>query len=190
MPMSPRPGLIGFAALLLGLTTPPAAGAVSQEVEVRDFLFRADYVRVDPGDTVTWRFATGPHSATSRAGAPAPFDSGISDPGRSFSFLFQQPGRYEYLCQVHPDLMSGAVQVGPDLVRPRLSRPRAKVGRRGVRLTYRLSEEATVVARIARRGRTIKTIRPRGLRDGQPERDLSRPPGPRPLSRHAHRARS
>jgi hypothetical protein len=35
-----------------------------------------------------------------------------------------------------------------------------------VRLGYRLSEEATVVVRIARAGRTVKTIRPRGFRDG------------------------
>lgn len=164
--MPPPRRLIGFAALLLAVAMPRAAGATSQDVEVRNFLFRADYVRVDPGDTVTWRFVNGPHSATSRAGAPARFDSGISDPGAFFSFGFQQPGRYEYFCQVHPDLMSGTVQVGPDLVRPKLSRLRAKVGVRSVRLAYRLSEEARVVAKIARGGRTVKTIRLHGFRDG------------------------
>ena len=157
---------LGVAALLLPLAVAPAAGAANRDVEVRDFAFRADYVRVDPGDTVTWRFVNGPHSATSRGSAPAAFDSDIRDSGATYSFAFQQPGRYDYRCTVHPTLMSGVVQVGPDLVRPKLSRVRAKVGARAVRLGYRLSEDAKVVAKIARGGRTVKTIRSSRFRDG------------------------
>ncbi|MEK6228027.1 MAG: plastocyanin/azurin family copper-binding protein [Actinomycetota bacterium] len=158
--------LLGPAVLLVALAVPPAAGAANRDVQVRDFSFRADYVRVDPGDTVTWRFVTGLHSATSRGSAPAAFDSDLSDPGESYSFAFQQPGRYDYFCSVHPTLMNGVVQVGPDLVRPKLSRLRATVGARTVRLGYRLSEDAKVVAKIARRGRTVKTIRSSRFRDG------------------------
>lgn len=39
------------------------------------------------------------------------FDSGPVDTGEEFSFTFEQSGKYEYFCSLHP-WMSGSVTVG------------------------------------------------------------------------------
>jgi hypothetical protein len=48
-----------------------------------------------------------PHTATALDGA---FDSGIFDPGASFSQTFADPGTYEYRCNLHPQ-MTGTIVV-------------------------------------------------------------------------------
>ena len=160
--------LIAPLVALVALAAPTSAGAAKNvDVGVRDFEYLPDYVRVDPGDTVTWEVRPGQsHTITARRGQPAPFDSGVKDPGQSFSFLFSTPGRYNYFCTIHPTLQSGIVQVGPDTVRPVLRTSGAKRGTRSVRVSFRLSEEARVKAVFKRDGRAVKTISTRLLRKG------------------------
>ena len=156
------PLLIG---LLLAALLPSPALAADATVDAGDFFYRADYVRIDPGDSVTWRFLQGqPHTATSRSSAPARFDSDVKDPGQTFTQAFTVPGRYEYFCTLHPSLMDGVVQVGPDTVRPRLTRVSARRRGRAVRISFRLSEEARARVVVRRGGRRVKTIRT-SLRD-------------------------
>jgi plastocyanin len=84
----------------------PAAGATV--VEMLDSSFAPAAVTVTQGSTVTWRnVSTPPHTATADNGS---FDSGILDEGGSFSQVFNTPGTYSYLCQVHPS-MTGSVTV-------------------------------------------------------------------------------
>jgi plastocyanin len=57
---------------------------------------------------VTWsNDDPAPHTVTAEDGD---FDSDILDGGQSFSFTFDEPGTYTYLCNVHPD-MKGTVKV-------------------------------------------------------------------------------
>jgi len=130
------------AALLLGLAVP--ASAADREIRAGDFFYAPGYVRVDPGDTVTWRIEDGaPHDITARRRAPAAFESGTKAPGETFAFTFTEPGRYVYVCTLHPNLgQRGVVQVGPDTVAPAISRPRTRRGRTAVRVSFRLSEDA------------------------------------------------
>lgn len=149
---------------------PASAQAATADVRVGDFFFRPGQLRIDPGDTVDWRVLRGsPHTVTSRRGSPERFDSGTLVPGERFSRTFDQPGRYPYLCTLHP-WMRGVVQVGPDTTDPRIRRIRVRGGRRVVRIAFRLSEPAKVRAAVAparRPRRVVRRTRPRQLDEGR-----------------------
>jgi len=153
--------LLVLMVAVAALAAPAGAGAAkSVNVGVRDFEYLPGFVRVDPGDTVTWNVRPGQsHTMTTRrGGAPVAFDSGEKDPGQSFSFLFSTPGRYDYFCTIHPTLQSGIVQVGPDTVDPVVRGAKARRGSRSVRVSFRLSEVARVKAVVKRSGKAVKTI--------------------------------
>jgi plastocyanin len=69
---------------------------------------------VQPGTTVTWTNQDGvPHTSTSGVpGSPdGLWDSSPLSSGDSFSFTFEQPGEFQYFCQIHTS-MRGTVTVG------------------------------------------------------------------------------
>lgn len=159
-----------MVAAFVALPAGPA-GSADREIATGDFFYNAEYVTVDPGDTVTWRVADSVHDIVSRRDAPASFDSGDKNPGETFAFTFDQAGRYEYVCTLHPSLMDGVVQVGPDEQAPRVARLRARrSGKRAVRVGFGLDEEARAVVTVAstrRPGRVLRRTRSRGLVDGR-----------------------
>ena len=150
----------------LGLLAVAPAHAAPANVDARDFSFSPFRVKVQPGEAVTWRVSGVGHTITSRRGAPAAFDSGTKSAGETYSFKFTLPGRYRYLCLIHPDQMSGVVQVGEDTVDPVVAGVRVRRGRKSVRLSFRLSEEARARASLTRAEKVVKTIRTRVLRQG------------------------
>ena len=98
------------------------AQAKTVNAGIGEFFFRADRVRVDPGDTVTWTNRGDVlHNVTSRRGAPERFASADLESGQAFSRVFAKAGTYDYLCTIHPFQMSGSVQVGPDRVKPKVT---------------------------------------------------------------------
>lgn len=159
---------LALAALGAAILLPAGqAGAVSQSVTVGDFFYKPGRVEIEPGDTATWTLrGDAPHSVTTRRGAPEGFDSGVKDPGEAFTRRFTKPGRYSYHCTVHPDVMRAVVQVGPDTTPPALAKLRARRGRTSVRLSFRLSEDARVRAAIALKGKIVKKLRTKVLREG------------------------
>jgi plastocyanin len=86
--------------------TPATGGLV--EVEVVNFGFRPEEIRVSPGTTVVW-VNTSPttHTVTDKERR---WDSGFLEPGQRFQMTFETPGEYEYWCLLHPD-MDGEVVV-------------------------------------------------------------------------------
>jgi plastocyanin len=65
--------------------------------------------RIMPGTWVTWSNAgTDAHTVTASDGA---FDSGELEPSEGYSYFFDQPGTFEYLCTLHP-WMKGKIIVG------------------------------------------------------------------------------
>lgn len=161
--------------LLVAAVTAAPAEAASQNVGMGEFFYRADRVRIDPGDSVTWtNRGEVLHTVTSRRGAPQRFNSGEVDSGQTFTRAFTKAGTYDYLCTLHSTQMSGVVQVGPDRVKPAVSRLSARVGKT-VRVAFRLSEESRVTIKLTRNGRTVRTLRTRGAVSGSEAQRLKRP---------------
>ena len=90
---------IFFAAALLAATVP--AFAQDATVNIKNFMFAMN-VTVTPGSTVTWKNMDGePHTVVSTDGL---FRSKALDQGDSYSFKFDKPGVYKYICSIHPQM--------------------------------------------------------------------------------------
>jgi plastocyanin len=88
-----------FAALLLA----SPALADGQTVVMKNFNFAPMTLTVPAGTTVTWKNLDGePHTVVSADGA---FRSKALDENDSFSFKFDKPGVYKYLCSIHPKMV-------------------------------------------------------------------------------------
>ena len=165
------------AGLLPALAAAPAWAATTG-VEVRNNSFAPPSVQIAPGDTVTWTFKGANHSVTADEGQSESFDS---DPNETFpihpiddtfSHTFNAPGRFTYFCKVHPSTMKGTVVVAApgeepppqgDTTPPGISSLEARGGRkckrkarkckpRKTRVSFTLSEDATVRLRFDRAG--------------------------------------
>jgi plastocyanin len=163
-------------AALLVLSAP--AMAAQKTVQVNDDYFGTDpngtftTTSINPGDTVVWhwRNSADPHTVTSTpSNLTTRFSSGEHSGNFTFSKTFNHRGRFTYHCEVHPDFMKGAVEVGPapfpDSLFPILRRLHAHPRSHRVKLTFRLSERARV--KVALRGakrKTFSRVRDKGRR--------------------------
>ena len=85
----------------------PTNGPVT--VEIHDHTFDPSHLDVGAGTTVTWTNAdTEAHTVTADNGL---FDSGVLEPGQSYSTWLGGSGMVSYHCELHPD-MKGSVVVG------------------------------------------------------------------------------
>src|SRR5207248_414579 len=94
-------------------TCPPNTAPVLVTIQDGNFdanSYSPNPVTVNVGQTVTWLNA-GPSSHTSTSDASL-WDSGVLNPGDSFSFQFNTPGTYAYHCSIHHS-MTGTVIVNP-----------------------------------------------------------------------------
>jgi plastocyanin len=148
---------------------PHAQAAATVDVQVDDYFFRPAYARIEPGDSVLWKVVGADvHNVISRATSTEPFASGDLIKGQQFERSFPNPGRYSYHCTLHPQ-MRGVVQVGPDTVDPKVTKLKAKVGKKRVRVSFRLSEASKVTATLASVKKPGKVLRRAGgkkLEDG------------------------
>jgi plastocyanin len=73
------------------------------DVSIEDFAYRPSVVLVPVGTTVRWTNNDSVvHTVSSTTGL---FGSGPLQPGESFEFLFDTPGDYAYLCELHPEMV-------------------------------------------------------------------------------------
>ncbi len=100
-----------------GATVNISAGAGSSpNCSQTNNCFDPDVINVAPGTTVEWE-NNDKVSHTVTSGNPSDnqtgtiFDSSLIAAGKDFSFTFNNPGTYNYFCQVHP-WMTGQVIVG------------------------------------------------------------------------------
>jgi alcohol dehydrogenase (cytochrome c) len=114
-------GTLGPVAAPPAPSSEVAANAYATDhVGIVDFGFQPGTIIVPPGTTVTWtNDGAQPHSATSTVSESnaVKFDSGILNPGQTYSFTFDQAGTYDYFCIVHP-FMRGKVIVDPNAPKP------------------------------------------------------------------------
>ena len=96
--------MAGLAVCGLLIAAQPAAAqtAAAATIEIKDFDFHPMDVTIAAGGSVTWKNRDGePHTVTSTQGL---FRSGAIDEGESFTYKFDRPGTYSYLCSVHPKM--------------------------------------------------------------------------------------
>ena len=90
-----------------GVQTVPIQNAWS--VNVGDNFFDPPDAAIEPGSTITWtNNGTLPHTVTADDGS---FDSGVLNPGDSYTVAFDGQGTVTYFCVIHPE-MRGSVTVG------------------------------------------------------------------------------
>lgn len=83
------------------------------EIEIKNHLFEPTALTVSTNTTVTWtNESNSRHYVTSTDGSPS---SGLnSEPlngDETYSFTFENPGIYEYVCTRHPDRMRAVIKV-------------------------------------------------------------------------------
>jgi len=86
----------------LALSAP--AFADDANVVMKNFDFAPMAITVKAGTTVTWKNLDGePHTVVSVDGL---FRSGALDQNDTYSFKFDKPGTYKYLCSIHLKMMA------------------------------------------------------------------------------------
>lgn len=85
--------------------------ATTTQVSIYDYGFSPGVLTVHVGDIVTWTNTSSsiPHTVTSQG----VWDSGNMKPGDSFSYQFQTPGTFSYVCSYH-SVMTGTIVVLAD----------------------------------------------------------------------------
>ena len=83
---------------------PLTAGAADPaKILVKDFMFTPMSLTVKAGTTVTWsNMDDEPHTVVSSTGL---FHSAALDTNDSFSFKFDKPGTYQFVCTIHPRMV-------------------------------------------------------------------------------------
>lgn len=85
------------------VATDSMAGAEANTVLIKNFHFAPMALSIPAGTTVTWKNMDGePHTVVSIEGV---FRSGGLDQDDSFTFKFDKPGTYKFLCSIHPQML-------------------------------------------------------------------------------------
>src|SRR5947207_2604180 len=103
-------GALFVSALLAAapLQSSSAAEApAANTIVMKNFDFSPMSLTIKAGGSVTWKNLDGePHTVTSVDGL---FRSGALDQNDSFTFKFDKPGTYKYLCSIHPRMTAAII---------------------------------------------------------------------------------
>jgi plastocyanin len=102
-----------FAMLAAGLVWAPAsawANAASPRparIAIKDFMFAPTPLKIKAGTAVVWiNNDDEPHTVVSETGL---FRSGGVDTNETFTYTFQKPGTYHFVCSIHPRMVGTIV---------------------------------------------------------------------------------
>jgi plastocyanin len=93
-------------------------GTMLCQIEMVNLTFTPDTLKARPLADIVWTNNDSVrHMVTSGSygSIEAPLASTFIDPGESYKFSFQQPGKYQYFCQIHP-LMRGVIVVDSSVI--------------------------------------------------------------------------
>jgi len=103
-----RAATVAVATMMLAAV--PLSFAQAQDantVVMKNFDFSPMMLTVKAGTTVTWKNMDGePHTVVSPDGV---FRSHALDQGDTFTYKFDTPGTYKYICSIHPKMMAAIV---------------------------------------------------------------------------------
>jgi plastocyanin len=94
--------LFALALLTLSATGLHAVEAEDISVVIKNFDYSPMDLNIAPGTTVMWKNLDGePHTIASIDGM---FRSPALDQNDSYSFTFNRPGVFKYICSIHPKM--------------------------------------------------------------------------------------
>jgi plastocyanin len=103
-------GAITVSLLFAGLPSTGIAATdmpVANAIVMKNFDFSPMSLTIKAGTSVTWKNLDGePHTVTSVDGL---FRSGALDQNDTYTFKFDKPGTYKYLCSIHPRMLAAIV---------------------------------------------------------------------------------
>lgn len=86
------------------------AAAMEARVTIKDLAFSPQVLEIPVGTTVTWTNEDAPqHTVFSK---DKTFASDILEQGDTFSYTFDEPGTYDYICSLHPNMTGQVVVTG------------------------------------------------------------------------------
>lgn len=86
------------------------AAAMEAQVTIKDLAFLPQVLEIPAGTTVTWTNEDAPqHTVFSQ---DKTFTSDILEQGDTFSYTFDEPGTYDYICSLHPNMTGQIVVTG------------------------------------------------------------------------------
>ena len=101
-----------------GVANPLAKRARAEKVKVLDDFYKPDNVKIKKGKKVTWKWGAtfNTHNVTLKKGPKgvkkSKFRSQTSSAeGFKFTKKFKKPGKYNFYCTIHPDVMTMKVIV-------------------------------------------------------------------------------
>jgi plastocyanin len=101
--------LLAFMSVGVGVAAEPSAAAAPQDssVAIHNFMFSPMSLAVAVGTSVSWKNLDGePHTIRS---IDDTFRSGALDQNDTFSYTFDKPGTYRYVCSIHPQMVASIV---------------------------------------------------------------------------------
>jgi plastocyanin len=102
-------GVVGALLLIAAFYTGVASADETSppQIVMKDFMFAPMSLTVKAGTTVMWANKDDePHTVVSDSGL---FRSGAIDTDGTFSFRFDRPGTYHFVCSIHPRMVGTVV---------------------------------------------------------------------------------
>jgi plastocyanin len=94
--------LFAFAVFAISATGLHPAAAADVSVTIKNFDYSPMALNIAAGTTVVWKNLDGePHTIASVDGM---FRSPALDQNDSYSFTFDHPGVFKYICSIHPKM--------------------------------------------------------------------------------------
>ena len=110
--------LVVGALAATGVANPLGKGSQPEKVKVLDDFFKPTNVKIKKNKKVTWKWGQdfNTHNVTLKKGPKGVKKSKFrsqasSDEGFKFTKKFKKPGKYNFYCTIHPDVMKMTVKV-------------------------------------------------------------------------------
>ena len=108
-PVNATPAVVGTPDATPAASSAPACeeadASTGSTIRIVDFAFEPAQADVKVGTTVTWiNEGDAPHTSTAYVDGTKYRDSNILETGQSFAFTVTEPGFFDYLCTLHPNM--------------------------------------------------------------------------------------
>ena len=104
-PSTVTPAAIGTPQAMQEATPGTDCAGTAATIHIVDFAFEPAQAEVKVGTTVTWvNDGATAHTSAAYVEGTKYWDSNILNSGQSYSFTFTEPGSFDYLCTLHPNM--------------------------------------------------------------------------------------